>query len=83
MARLLLTVIGCSLLLSAVPGGGVAANPSESRPGRERTPVVVEVRGGGFHVGDAAIGAAAAVSLVLVVAGAVLYVHPSVGRRRQ
>jgi hypothetical protein len=45
----------------AAPGGAGAASPPNQRP------VVVRVSDGGFHWGDAAIGAAGAIGLILVV----------------
>lgn len=62
---------------------------SSGTPSRERRPVVVEVRRGGFHWGDAAIGAAAGCGLALAAGGLVLLtrsartVNPSQERSNQ
>ena len=47
-----------------------APSPGEAPPVQEpRRPVVVKVSDGGFHWGDAAIGAAAASGAAIVLAG--------------
>jgi hypothetical protein len=53
---------------------GLAALPTAQadRPLADRAPVVVRVTDGGFHWGDAAIGAAAGSGLTLLVGGSLL-----------
>jgi hypothetical protein len=48
---------------------GDAASAGQPTHPAQRAPVVVEVRGDGFHWGDAAIGAAATLGLTLSVGG--------------
>jgi hypothetical protein len=73
MTRRLLRVTACTLVLTViiVSTAGGATGPRAPQPAQRPT-VVVEVREGGFHWEDAAIGAAAVFGLVLVGSGAVL-----------
>ena len=72
MTRRLLRVTACTLVLTVIIATTGSANgPRAAQPG-QRPPVVIEVREGGFHWGDAAIGAAAVFGLVLLGSGAVL-----------
>jgi hypothetical protein len=62
--RIVATLAAAAL---AFPGGAFAGTPQTERP-----TVVVEVRDGGFHWGDAAIGASGALALVLLSGTALL-----------
>lgn len=62
--RIVATLAAAAL---ACTGGAVAATPQAERP-----TVVVEVRDGGFHWGDAAIGASGALALALLSGTALL-----------
>jgi hypothetical protein len=63
--------LAISLIAVAVAAPAVRA---QSDRGRERSPVVVEVRSDGFHWGDAAVGAAAALAIVAIAAGATVLI---------
>ncbi len=69
--RRTLTIIGSAVafLTIALGGIGICACAAHAAP---RPPVIVVVRGGGFHWGDAAIGASAGLSVALAVFGATL-----------
>jgi hypothetical protein len=62
---------GCGLLVAAALAGsaGAAKHPA---PPAQGPPVVVQVRGDGFHWGDAAVGAAATLGLTLAAGGFVV-----------
>jgi hypothetical protein len=65
---LLISLIGAAI---AAPGvsGARSAQPKSAKP---PSPVVVEVRRGGFHWGDAGVGAAAALAIVAIAVGVAL-----------
>ena len=56
----------------AAPGVSGAQRAQSSRTVDPRSPVVVEVRRGGFHWSDAGVGAAAALAVVAIAAGVAL-----------
>ena len=58
----------------AAPGVSRAQSP-QSEGAKTRSPVLVEVRRDGFHWGDAGVGAAAALAVVVIAAGAALVVR--------
>ena len=67
-----------ALIVPVALAGIVAASAAPaSRPVRQPAPIVVQSDRGGFDWGDAAIGAAGAVGVVLAVAG--VLVHGAVG----
>jgi hypothetical protein len=74
MARRLGTSIGCCLLVAATlaSSGGASGHPATPP---QRPPVVVQVRGDGFHWGDAAVGAAATLGLTLAAGGFVVFIR--------
>jgi hypothetical protein len=65
MKRRVLSLVACVLMAAVLVsvGGAAAGSPAPSQQ-----PVVVHVSEGGFHWGDAAIGAAGAVGLILIAA---------------
>ena len=72
MTRRLLRLTASTLVFTVmVAAAGDATGPRAAQPA-QRPPVVIEVREGGFHWGDAAIGAAAVFGLMLLGSGAVL-----------
>lgn len=71
MTQRLSTAIASVLLFTAAP---TAAATPRARP-VQKEPVIVQIRGDGFHWGDAAIGAAAAFGLTLAAGGVLLLTH--------
>jgi predicted outer membrane protein len=63
----LILLIGLAVLLLAAAPVGQAVDKPALQPS-----VVVKVSDGGFHWGDAAVGAAAAIAMALLVLGLVL-----------
>ena len=74
MRRHLGTSTGCALLAAAALAAPSGANGRPAPPA-QRPPVVVQVRGDGFHWGDAAVGAAAMLGLTLAAGGLVVFVR--------
>jgi len=60
--------VACTLVAAALTPVAQAGSPSQ-RPAHRPEPLVVTVRDGGFHWGDAGIGAAAGFGAALVLAG--------------
>jgi hypothetical protein len=71
MARHALTILGCIIALATL-AAAEAATPFATAQAVERPTVTVEVRGGGFHWGDAAIGGLVVVGIVIAAAGVAL-----------
>jgi hypothetical protein len=71
MTRLLLRLAAYAAVAAALSCPVAAATRADSPP-REPKPVVVQPTRSGFDWGDAAIGAAAALGLVLAVTGALV-----------
>jgi len=63
MARRLLQLVSCTLALA------LCLTAAGSPPAGQRSAVVVEVRDSGFHWGDAAIGSATTLGLLLAAGG--------------
>jgi hypothetical protein len=62
-----------SLIAAAIAAPGVSGvQGARTDSAKARSPVVVEVRRDGFHWGDAGVGAAAALAVVAIAAGAAL-----------
>jgi hypothetical protein len=62
--------IATALLLFAFPASEAWGGPGAGQsPSQTPAPVVVRVADNGFHWGDAGLGAAAAIGLVLLAAG--------------
>jgi hypothetical protein len=70
MTARLLSLTVCALVVAAL-AGPTAGSQSRPRSGAQPT-VVVETARDGFHWGDAAIGAAATLGIVLAAAGVLL-----------
>jgi hypothetical protein len=66
------------VVVTLAAGRATAADPP-THPA-QRAPVVVEVRGEGFHWGDAAVGAAAALGLTLAGAGVLVLTRSTVSQ---
>jgi hypothetical protein len=60
------------IVLVALAGAVAASAAPASHPVRQPAPIVVRSDGSGFDWGDAAIGAAAALGVVLAVAGVIV-----------
>jgi len=71
MARHALTILGCFIALATIAATG-AATPLAMAQAAERPTVTVEVRSGGFHWGDAAIGGFVVLGVVIAAAGVAL-----------
>jgi hypothetical protein len=71
MKRHPLTTLGCIIALAAMTALG-PARPLAIARAAERPTVTVEVQGGGFHWGDAAIGGFVVLGVVIVAAGVAL-----------
>ena len=62
-----------SLIPAVIAAPGISGAPSpQPESAKARSPVWVEVRRDGFHWGDAGVGAAAALAVVAIAAGAAL-----------
>ncbi len=70
MTRHALTILGCIIALATISAIGAA--PLAIGQAVERPTVTVEVHGGGFHWGDAAIGGVVVAGVVIVAAGLAL-----------
>lgn len=70
MKRHALTTVGCIIALAAI--NAIGDGPLATAQTVERPTVTVEVHGGGFHWGDAAIGGVVVTGVVIVAAGIAL-----------
>ena len=75
---LVASLIGAAIVAPGVSG---AQSPRSSQTADPRSPVMVEVRRDGFHWGDAGVGAAAALAVVAIAAGAAPVVRDRHARR--